>query len=179
MIEIIKSLEGRIAALEESAKNVLRVGTVVDRKVEGCIVRVQFPDNSGLVSYWCRVVMEKTHRDKAFWLPDLGELVVCAFLPFGHEQGFVLGALYNAHDEVPATATYDRLVVRDEGGNEVLLDRVCRQMRVTTGALHLYGNLVVHGEVWDLLGTLTHHTNEGLSRDAGGVPPVPLWLCGD
>lgn len=124
MIEIIKSLEGRIAALEEQAKNVLRVGVVVERQVDGCRVRVQFPDNSELVSYWCRVLARKTHLDKEFWLPDLGELVVCAFLPFGHEQGFVLGAAYNAQDQVPIEATDHTMVIRDAGGNRITMDRV-------------------------------------------------------
>jgi len=176
MIEIVKALEGRIAALEESKQNILRVGTVVERHVDGCRVRVQFPDNSALISYWCQVMMMKTHRDKHFWLPDLGELVVCAFLPFGHEQGFVLGALYNAQDRVPTSATGDRLIVLDEGDNEIAVDRACRKMRVRTLELHLFGNLIVHGLIFDALGTVTHHTNAGLSRDEGAPPPP--WNCG-
>jgi phage baseplate assembly protein V len=123
MIEIIKSLEGRIAALEEAMKNVLRVGVVVERQVEGCTVRVQFPDNAATVSYWCRVLARKTHLDKEFWLPDLGELVACVFLPFGHEQGFVLGAVYNAQDLAPEEATDHTMVIKDRIGNLIMMDR--------------------------------------------------------
>lgn len=130
MIEIVKALEGRIAALEEFRKNILRVGVVVERQVSGCRVRVQFPDNSGLVSYWCQVAVMKSHLDKHFWLPDLDELVLCAFLPYGHEQGFVLGALYNAEDRVPEEATADRMVLKDAGQNIIMMDRITGKIRV-------------------------------------------------
>jgi len=171
MIEIIKTLEGRIAALERASKNVIRVGIVVERRVQGCKVRVQFPDNDMQVSYWCLVLQHKAHRDQMFWLPDLGELVVCLFQGHAHEQGFVLGAIYSQQDLIPPAATLDRLVVRDSGGNEMLMDRRIRKIRITTTELHLFGNLVVHGEVYDVLGTLTHHTNRGLPRDPGSGPP--------
>jgi hypothetical protein len=177
MIEKIKDLEGRIATLEEALKNVLRVGTVVTRDATHCRVRVQFKDNDGLVSYWCQVLMKKTLVDKKYWLPDVGELAICAFLPFGHEQGFVLGSAYNDEDRIPPSANGDRLVLLDRGGNEVLMDRLCRKVRIITDEIHVVGRLVVHGEVFDALGTLTHHTNDRLPRDPGNGPPP--WDCGE
>lgn len=175
MIEKIKDLEGRIATLEEALKNVLRVGTVVTRDAARCRVRVQFSDNDGMVSYWCQVLMKKTHVDKEYWLPDVGEMAICVFLPFGHEQGFILGSAYNAEDRIPPSATGDRFVLLDRGGDELLIDRQCRRVRVTTVDLHLFGNLIVHGEVHDAMGTLTNHTNRH-PRDPGGGPPP--WPCG-
>lgn len=177
MIEKIKDLEGRIATTEEALKNVLRVGTVVTRDEARCRVRVQFKDNDGLVSDWCQVLVGKTHVDKAYWLPDVDEMVLCAFSPFGHEQGFVLGSAYNAKDRIPQSANEDRMVLRDRYGNEVLIDRVCGKMRITTGQLHLVGTLVVHGAIYDQEGTITHHTNDGLARDPSGGPPP--WDCGE
>lgn len=176
MIEKIKDLEGRIATLEEALNNVLRVGTVVTRDADHCRVRVQFKDNDSLVSGWCQVLVGKTHVDHAYWLPDVGELAICAFLPFGHEQGFVLGSAYNAKDRIPHSANGDRMVLLDRYGNEVLIDRVCGKMRITTSQFHLVGTLVVHGEIYDQEGTITHHTNDGLARDPSGPPPP--WDCG-
>lgn len=177
MIEKIKELEGRLATLEEALKNVLRVGTVVSRDAANCRVRVQFADNDGLVSYWCQVLAGKTHRDTIYLLPDVDELVVCAFLPFGHEQGFVVGSAYNVQDRPPASANDHRLLVRDDGDNEVLMDRICKKMRVTTTQLHLFGDLVVHGKIFDYLGTITEHRNAGYPRDPGAN--APQWACDD
>ncbi len=175
MIEQIKELSGRVATLEEALKNVLRVGTVVVRDEATCRVRVQFRDNDRLVSWWCQVLMKKTHLDKVYWLPDIDEMVICVFLPFGHEQGFVLGSAYNAKDRIPQSANGDRMVLRDRVGNEVLIDRVCGKLRITTSQLHVVGALVVHGEIYDQEGTLTHHTNKHARDPSGGPPP---WDCG-
>lgn len=123
MIDKLKDLEGRIATLEEALKNVLRVGTVVARDEATCRVRVQLRDNDRLVSWWCQVLMKKTHLDKEYWLPDIDELVVCAFLPYGHEQGFVLGSAYNAEDRPPQGADGDMYMLVDKIGNRITMNR--------------------------------------------------------
>lgn len=175
MIEIIKSLEGRIAALEESAKNILRVGTVVTRDADRCRVRVQFRDNDQLVSWWCQVLVGKAHLDKHYWLPDVGEMVTCAFLPFGHEQGFVLGSAYNTVDRPPDDANADRWLIETGTGVEILVDRKCGLIRLRAGMVHIMGTLVVHGMIYDHLGSITDHRNRGLPRDPGANPP--RWMC--
>lgn len=123
MIDKLKELEGRIATLEEALKNVLRVGTVVTRDAARCRVRVQFKDNDSLVSWWCQVLVGKTRFDKHYWLPDVGELAICAFLPFGHEQGFVVGSAYNAEDRPPAEAGPDTFVLKDRSGSRITMNR--------------------------------------------------------
>lgn len=186
MIEQLKQYEGRIATLEEALKNILRVGVVVDRDVQGCRCRVQFPDNAALVSYWCQVLVAKAQKDKFFELPDLDELVVCLFLPFGHEQGFIVGSGYNREDLVPDAATRDRILVRDKGDNEVLMDRVCRKLRARTVELHLFGDLIVHGRIYGTHSSRnpdvepTRDPNDVIVRPVELSPSAEVkpWDCG-
>lgn len=176
MIEKIKELEGRISTMEEAMNNVVRVGTVTNRDDKKHRCRVEFKDNDGIISYWCQVIAKKTHKDKEYWLPDLDEMVVCLFLPFGREIGFIIGSAYNAKDSVPGTATKDRYLFKDSSGNEFLIDRSCGKTRLTTTEFHIFGKLVVHGKIYDEEGNLTQHTNRGLLRDDSGGPPP--WGCG-
>lgn len=175
MIEQLKDIQGRTASIEEALNNIVRVGTVVNRDEALHRCRVEFKDNDTIVSYWCQVLVQKTYEDKQYWLPDIAEMVICLFLPYGHEQGFILGSAYNGKDKPPADATKDRFVRQDKGGNQWLMDRKCKKCRIKTKELHIYGNLIVHGTIYDRLGDLTEHTNLRLPRDPLGGPPG--WEC--
>jgi len=74
---------------------------VVETDPEKCMVRVEFPDYDGLVSYWLQVVQQQTFDNKHYYMPDLEELVLCIFLGNGPIAGFVLGAVYNEKDTPP------------------------------------------------------------------------------
>lgn len=81
---------------EESAPT-LRFGFVTALDEAGCRVRVQFPDLDGLESYWLPVLRPKTHQDKHYCLPDVGEQVACLLDGVG-EEGVVLGAVFGDRD---------------------------------------------------------------------------------
>lgn len=102
MIEMLKDVEGRASTMEEAINNIVRVGTVVNRDHGLYRCRVEFQDNDKLVSYWCQVATLRAYKDRMFWMPEIGEQVLCLFLPFGHEQGFVVGSLYSTKDRPPA-----------------------------------------------------------------------------
>jgi phage baseplate assembly protein V len=53
-----------------------------------------------MLSYWLPIVVFKTQDDKAYWLPDLGEQVVCLMDEYD-EAGAVLGAIYSVVDTTP------------------------------------------------------------------------------
>jgi phage baseplate assembly protein V len=78
-------------------------------------VRVRIPDDDDLISYDLRVLSRKTHQDKDYWMPDVGEHVLCLFLPYGLEQGFVLGAFYSQEDQPPAASQDRRHVLFGDG----------------------------------------------------------------
>jgi len=94
-------LEERVRRLEEKTDRLVRVGVVTQVYPEKGSVRVLLPDADEEVSYELPVLVRKTLKDKDYWLPDVGEHVVCVFLPTGQEQGFVVGAFYSEVDKVP------------------------------------------------------------------------------
>lgn len=77
-----------------------RVGLVEAQDTNNCRVRVSFPDRDQMMSWWLPVVVPKSQADKAYWLPDLGEQVVCV-MDERDEDGAVLGAIYSQADTTP------------------------------------------------------------------------------
>jgi phage baseplate assembly protein V len=77
-----------------------RVGLVEAQDVTNARVRVKFPDRNQLVSWWLPIVTPKTQNDKAYWIPDIGEQVVC-LMDSHDEDGAVLGSIYSQVDTTP------------------------------------------------------------------------------
>ncbi|UWX06429.1 phage baseplate assembly protein V [Taurinivorans muris] len=77
-------------------KELLRVGTVTVKDPENMCCRVTFSDTptNAVTSYWLPVLVTRAHGDTYYDLPDIGSKVLCAFLPNGHEEGFILGSYY-------------------------------------------------------------------------------------
>ena len=108
----------------------IRRGIVVAVDEKTARVRVQMPDLDGLVSNWLPVVHHKTEKDKAYWLPDIGEYVVVAFDEEGeHSDGYVLGAIYNEKDKVPVVSR-EKFFIRFQDGTEVEYDRKTHELNV-------------------------------------------------
>lgn len=91
-----------------------RTGLVQEQDASGARVRVVFSDYDQMQSYWLPVVVPKTQNDKAYWLPDVGEQVVC-LMDARDEAGAVLGAIYSSADTTPAGMNADKwhLTTRD------------------------------------------------------------------
>ena len=72
-------------------KELLRVGTVTVKDPENMCCRVTFSDTptNAVTSYWLPVLVTRAHGDTYYDLPDIGSKVLCAFLPNGHEEGFI------------------------------------------------------------------------------------------
>jgi phage baseplate assembly protein V len=86
---------------------VYRVGIVKAQDAVNARVRVTFPDRDQLQSWWLPVVFAKAQNDKAYWIPDVGEQVVCTMDEYD-EDGAVLGAIYSSADR-PPVASVDKL----------------------------------------------------------------------
>lgn len=94
----------RIDRLESRLQRLVRVGTVTASFPDRGTVRVNLPDADGVNSQELPVLYPKTLQDKAYGMPDIGEHVLCVFLPIGVEQGFVIGAIYSQADPVPVSS---------------------------------------------------------------------------
>ena len=77
-----------------------RVGLVKQQDPQEARVRVAFPDRDQLLSYWLPILFPKTQNDKSYWIPDVGEQVVC-LMDEHDEAGAVLGAIYSSVDTAP------------------------------------------------------------------------------
>lgn len=102
------------AAIQDALAQAIRVGEVVSTDPASATVRVKIHDADGLVTYPLRVLQHKTLHDQQYWMPDVNEHVMCLFLPYGAEQGFVLGAFYSAADTPPVSSQdKDHTVYKD------------------------------------------------------------------
>jgi phage baseplate assembly protein gpV len=174
---ITEEHEGRLNDIEEIIKNLVRVGKVVGRDPKKAQCRVEFKDNDGIVSYWCQVLVPMTHKSKYYHLPAINDMVICIFLPYGQDVGFLLGSTYNDDDIIPDGADKEKIIVEDYGNNRDELD--AEQQKHTAkskkhdyygdfeifGTLTVNGNTIINGTIRDNMGDLTHHTNGGYPRD--------------
>ena len=74
----------------------IRVGFVNARQPETMRVKVTLKDTTTaeLVTDWLPVLCPRACADMHYDLPDIGDQVLCLFLPYGLEQGFVIGSMY-------------------------------------------------------------------------------------
>lgn len=99
----------------------LRFGFVTAVDGAGCRARVQFPDLDGLESYWLHVLQARTHRDKHYCLPDVGEHVACLLDGEG-DEGVVLGAVFGDRDPAQGGGS-DLFEIRFGNGDVLRHDR--------------------------------------------------------
>lgn len=100
----------------------IRLGEVTSIDFANAKVRVTFDDEDGMTSYWLPVMQRNTIANRDYWLPDIGEDVVCVFFKEGVEDGFVLGSIY-AGDVRPPENNGDKRTVVFKDGTRVSYDR--------------------------------------------------------
>jgi len=106
-----------------------RVGIVQEQDVARARVRVVFPDYDQIVSWWLFVVVPKTQNDKAYWMPDIGEQVLC-LMDVHDEDGAVLGAIYSRVDTTPVQSA-DKWHVSMQDGAKFEYDRCSHQFLIS------------------------------------------------
>jgi phage baseplate assembly protein V len=166
---MISELDERVRALESLLANVVRIGVVVSTNPAAHTVRVAFGDRDNIVSSPLPVLVPKAHSDKFYRLPDVGEQVLCVFLPSGVEQGFAIGALYSRADATPA-ASQDRHIVQYADGTRTEYDRASHTITITIGdtaaTLDREKVLLTAGGVQVLIdGTGLHTTGGGVTHN--------------
>ncbi|MCP4160044.1 MAG: phage baseplate assembly protein V [Deltaproteobacteria bacterium] len=93
---MIVELKRRVEELETKLDKLIRVGIISE--VKGGNVRVTINDVS---THELPVLFPKTQDDKFQFMPDIGEQVLCVFLPFDLTQGFVIGSMFSGVDSAP------------------------------------------------------------------------------
>lgn len=90
----------------------LKIGKVSAIDKKRCRARVVFEDRDDWVSDWLQVMQKNTMRSKFYWLPDIGELVIVAYLANGQETGIIMGSIYSEEDK-PVPEIFDEEKDRD------------------------------------------------------------------
>jgi phage baseplate assembly protein V len=173
-----------MSTFSESAPT-MYFGVVVKADDAKMRVQVELPELDGLITAWLAVGVRKTKRDKDYWLPDIGEHVVC-LLDSACENGVVICAIYSEEDAVPV-ASRDKYHKKFADGTSIDYDRATHQLNincvgsvkiVATESIHLQspnitldaanvkctGNLKVDGDL-DVRGNIDA---AGKITDAGG-----------
>lgn len=118
--------------LAELVANLFRIGEVTSVDPERATARVRFEDRDNVESYDLQVLTRGSLRDKFYHMPDIGENVLCLFLPTGVEAGFIIGAYYPATVARPA-ASGDVTAVEYSDGTRFEYDRAASRMLVDLG----------------------------------------------
>lgn len=107
----------------------IRVGKVVEVDEKTAKARVQIEDADAVISWWLPVVHQKTKDDKHYWLPDIGELVLCAFYEDDWDTGFIIGAIYNDKDR-PPVQSINKFVIEFKDGTKIEYDRQSHKLHI-------------------------------------------------
>ena len=103
-----------------------RLGIVKEQDLSLGRLRVVFIEFDQMVSYWLPLVVPKTQNDKAYWIPDIGEQVVC-LMDAHDEAGVVLGAIYSQPDSTPVQSA-DKFHLSFKDGTTMEYDRATHIM---------------------------------------------------
>ena len=125
---------------------IIRVGFVTARQPEKHRVQVQCRDTvtSALTTDWLLVLTPRASADLHYDLPDIGDQVLCLFLPIGLERGFVVGSMYGKQEPPVKDAEKTHRTFKD--GTVLEYDRA---KHVLTGEvkgdvmLHATGNITL------------------------------------
>jgi phage baseplate assembly protein gpV len=104
-----------------SSSTAFRLGIVKEQDLSLGRLRVVFIELDQMLSYWLPLVVPKTQNDKAYWMPDVGEQVVC-LMDQHDEAGVVLGAIYSQPDTTPVQSA-DKFHLSFKDGTAIEYDR--------------------------------------------------------
>lgn len=148
------SLLGDDFRQNEDATNWIRIGEVSTVDPKNCTARVVFDDEDGFISNDLPVIQRNTQSTKDYWLPAVGEDVICIFLPCGEEDGFILGSFY-ADEIEPPTSSESKRYTEYPDGTVIEYDWEAHELKATGAAkinvsapdIKFIGNLTVDGDI--------------------------------
>lgn len=95
----------------------IRVGEVTSIDPQKHTARVSFPEDDNNTSYELAVLCRNSYSNQDYGMPDVGEDVLCLFLPDGIEDGFILGSFYAGEVSPPTGNADERKTVFSDGAS--------------------------------------------------------------
>lgn len=112
-----------------------------------------FFDDKNVVSRELPILMRGSQDSKDYWMPSVGEQVVCLFLPNTSKMGFIVGSFYNEVDTPPINSENKRhlqfsdgtYIEYDQDTHTLTLD-VKGEITIKTNAtVHVVGDVIADG----------------------------------
>lgn len=117
----------------------IRVGEVTSIDPQKHTARVSFPEDDNNTSYELAVLCRNTFSNRDYNMPDVGEDVLCLFLPDGIEDGFIIGSFY-AGEVTPPTNNPDERKVIFADGASVTYNRKTHSLDVVIGSSKIHAD---------------------------------------
>lgn len=142
----------------------IRVGFVTARQPEKHRVQVELRDTvtSRLTTKWLPVLCPRASGDLHYDLPDIGDQVLCLFLPYGLEQGFVIGAMYGR--QTPPVSDPEKFHRRFKDGATIEYDRANHALSATipgTATIKCTSPMTLEAPTVYVRGTLVNTAKDG------------------
>lgn len=80
--------------MKDKLSDTIRIGKVASIDEQKATARVTFEDRQDIVSNDLPLVVPFTLKDKAYYMPSIGERVICVFNPDAPSRGFIIGSFY-------------------------------------------------------------------------------------
>ena len=115
----------------DNGRELVRIGIISSTNPKKNTVRVTFPDKDNLVSGDLRIIHRGSIGNRDYWMPDVGEEVVCIF-PTNDESyfdGYVIGTLFN-DKEPPNANSQDVTRIDFKDGTSIEYDREKHALKV-------------------------------------------------
>lgn len=119
--------------------NISRVGKVSSVNPDNMTARVTFADKNNMLSAELPIINRGSKNNKDYWLPDVGEQVVCLFLSNGINQGFVLGS-YFSDPAPPQISSVNKRRLDFADGTYIEYDRDSHKLNI-----HCVGDIRIKG----------------------------------
>ena len=133
------SANERVSGLESTLTEIIRVGTVSSTNPQKHTARVTISDEDNLTTHELAVLCRNTFKNHDYNMPDVGDDVLCVFMPQGIEEGFILGS-FLAGNEQPPTTNQDERKVEFADGTTVTYNRATHELDVVIEGTHIHAD---------------------------------------
>ncbi|KHF27330.1 Phage-related baseplate assembly protein [Anoxybacillus sp. BCO1] len=90
-----------------------KIGIVTSVYPNKCTARVKFEDADDLISAELQVVVRGSLNNKDYWMPKVGEHVLCIFTK--QKSGYIVGSIYSKQSPPPVNVEYKRHMQFEDG----------------------------------------------------------------
>ena len=157
--------------MNSEIKNLFRVGTVCDLKPEEQEVRVNF-DELGTPSPWMQMPSFGADGDDYYWMPVIGEQVLCLLMPTGNAEGYVLRSI-RGNDNKPKNPDNNKRYISFADGGLVQYDKGSNTLTIKAANIKIEGNIRLKGKMvstGDVIAggiSLINHPHTGVMTGSG------------